>query len=324
MSEKRIFISYRRDDVPGYVARLEDDLEKEFGEHTVFRDVEDIAGGTEWKEAIDSNLKSSTVLVLVIGQHWSRIWKERQDDPVNHVALELQRAHELGVPIIPITMNGGTLDPGLDLGDVAWLRGKQMYDISDRQGRWQHDLRGLVALLERMPGLNRRGPLPPEPIKSKAWPWFILAGLVMGVIVFGLMSGRNAPQDASDQDHRADDSEPVNEILVSEDKQVAGGTAAQADREYSSPPIAGKWVSVNDGTLYVVESIDSQRFYISSPGYGNGEGEFIPGMPRKFRITIEGVGYGEYSLSNTNDKVMGWFVESDSGDKVYETLTRLK
>jgi hypothetical protein len=59
MSEKRIFISYRRDDVPGYVARLEDYLEKEFGEHSVFRDVEDIAGGTEWREAIDNNPKAS-------------------------------------------------------------------------------------------------------------------------------------------------------------------------------------------------------------------------------------------------------------------------
>ena len=96
MSEKRIFISYRRDDVPGYVARLEDDLEKTFGEHTVFRDVEDIAGGTEWKDALEYNLKSSAALILVIGPHWSRLWNERQNDTVNYIAWDLQRARELG------------------------------------------------------------------------------------------------------------------------------------------------------------------------------------------------------------------------------------
>jgi hypothetical protein len=264
----------------------------------------------------------------VIGQHWSRIWEERQNDPVNHVALELARARELGVTIIPVTMNGGILDPGLDLGDVAWLHDKQTYDISDRQARWQHDLQGLVALLEREPGLKRKVPLqppiPPVQKKSKTWPWFIVAGLVMGIVVAGLMSNNNLSQEASDQDHRAGDSRPNNQILVSKDDEVTIGEAAQPDRDYSPPPIAGEWVSTNDGTLYIIEPIDSQRFYISSPGYANGEGEFIPGMPRKFRVTMDGVGYGEYSLSNSNDRVMGWFVESESGEKTYETLTRVE
>ena len=46
---KKIFLSYRRDDIPSYVARLEDALEQAFGENRVFRDVEDIAGGSAWK-----------------------------------------------------------------------------------------------------------------------------------------------------------------------------------------------------------------------------------------------------------------------------------
>ena len=312
--------------MPGYVARLEDDLEKVFGEYTVFRDVEDIAGGTEWKKAIDYNLKSSAALILVIGQHWSRIWQERQHEPVNHVALELQRARELGVPVIPVTINGSMLAADIELGDIAWLHDQQMYDISDRQGRWRYDMRGLVALLERQPGLERQDepdqPVKPLPVKSsKTWLWLVIAGLILGVVVTGLISENQTPDQVA-QGTELVVSRHVESTPATKQETVAVTRTAMVDAAPPMAELAGTWVSDNDGTQYIVDPLDHRRFRISSPGYASGVGEFIAGMPRKFSVTMEGAGYGEYSLSASNDRAMGWFEESETGDKVYETLRR--
>lgn len=147
MKKNKIFLSYRRDDIPGYVGRLEDELERAFGEEGIFRDVEDIAGGRSWKQVIDQNLKASAAFILVIGPRWGGIWEARKDDPVNYVALELEQAKAAGATIIPVSIGGAKLPRDLDLGAVSWLREKQVYDISDKQGRWNSDVKGLIRLL---------------------------------------------------------------------------------------------------------------------------------------------------------------------------------
>ena len=154
VKKNRIFLSYRRDDSPGYVSRLEDELERVFGDGRVFHDATDIPGGTKWKNVIDANLHSSAVLILVIGPRWEQIWHERVDDEVNYVALELQRAHELDVPIIPVTLDGTQLSKGLDLGSISFIYENQFHDISDKQGRWRGDFERLVSLLESVPGMG--------------------------------------------------------------------------------------------------------------------------------------------------------------------------
>ena len=109
MKKNRIFLSYRRDDSPGYVSRLADELERVFGDGRVFRDATDIPGGAKWKYVINANLHSSAVLILIVGRRWEQIWHERINDDVNFGALELQRPHELDVPNIPVTLDGTQL-----------------------------------------------------------------------------------------------------------------------------------------------------------------------------------------------------------------------
>jgi hypothetical protein len=47
---------YRRDDSPGYVSRLEDELEHVFGKGQVFR-MQQTAGGAKWRNVDDANLQ---------------------------------------------------------------------------------------------------------------------------------------------------------------------------------------------------------------------------------------------------------------------------
>lgn len=154
MSRRKIFLSYRRNDIPGYVRILEEQLEQQFGHGRVFRDTSDIPGGADWRKTIEDNLRESAVLLLVIGKHWERLWNERRDGEENYVAYELKMARDFGVEIIPVTVEGVEISRACDLGDIGWIRDGQRHDLSDKQRRWSSDFQELVGLLERIPGIG--------------------------------------------------------------------------------------------------------------------------------------------------------------------------
>lgn len=91
------------------------------------------------------------------------------------------------------------------------------------------------------------------------------------------------------------------------------------------PNISGTWISKKDGTTYYVEQLENGEFNIVSPGYANGRGRFIKNMPRKFEFTLDGVGYGEFSVSNSNQGTtsIGWIIENDSSQKHYDSLIKV-
>ena len=53
-ASSRIFISYRRQDTPGYAGRLSDDLRDRFGPDQVFMDIDTLRPGADFVEAIQS------------------------------------------------------------------------------------------------------------------------------------------------------------------------------------------------------------------------------------------------------------------------------
>lgn len=277
MKKKNIFLSYRRDDNPGYVSKLEHDLEQAFGHGRVFRDIDDIKGGTKWKDVLQQNLENAGALLVIIGPRWEAIWNERDDHISDYIVYELEKARELGVPIIPVTLNGAKLSSSLDLGPIDWLLDNQMYDISDHQGRWSTDLDGLIDILKQY--VDDKKPI---------WKYVTLATVVLIVLLLFLLPDRPDPEPA-----------------------------------INVPDIAGNWVR-NDGTRFVVEQFPDSTFKIESSGYGSGHGEFIPNMPNKFRVTVQGRGYGEYSVSRDGQRIVGWFTKEGTSQQRYGTLTRVE
>jgi hypothetical protein len=59
--EGKIFISYRRDDTKHVTGRLCDRLVSHFGGEKVFIDIDEIAGGDDFVEAIRAKLESCDV-----------------------------------------------------------------------------------------------------------------------------------------------------------------------------------------------------------------------------------------------------------------------
>jgi hypothetical protein len=103
----KIFLSYRRNDSADVSGRIYDRLAARFGEENLFKDVDSIPLGADFREYIDAMIKESAVVLVVIGNDWlgrsgSDPAQKRIDDPRDFVRLEVAVALQRNVNIIPL------------------------------------------------------------------------------------------------------------------------------------------------------------------------------------------------------------------------------
>lgn len=98
-------MSYRRADDRHFIGRIHDRLCDAFGEDTVFRDIDSIAPGANFRSVILRTLDEVDVVVAIIGAHWVR---ERADEP-DFVFLELAEALRHGTPVVPVLLEGASM-----------------------------------------------------------------------------------------------------------------------------------------------------------------------------------------------------------------------
>ena len=149
-----IFLSYKRSDDPGYVARLADSLERIFGEGTVYRDVDSVQAGANWKKSLARTVSGAEIVLAVIGPSWQELLAAGQSDELDWVRFELNQAHELEVPVIPVRLAQTEFDNEQDLQDLAWLKDLQFFELADGQGRWDADLARLAEDMAKVTSLE--------------------------------------------------------------------------------------------------------------------------------------------------------------------------
>ena len=117
----RIFVSYRRADSAAVVDHLYDRLVARYGRKCIFRDIDNIPLGMDFRQHVTSVLGECDIVLAVIGTHWSggkgaasRIM--RADDPIR---TEIEVAMESGALMVPVLVGGAkmpdttTLPPSL-------------------------------------------------------------------------------------------------------------------------------------------------------------------------------------------------------------------
>ena len=114
-----IFISYRRSDSADIVGRIYDRLINRFGKELIFKDVDSIPLGIDFKEYLDQKVGECDVLLAIIGDHWldasDANGKYRLDDPTDFVRIEIQSALQRGIPVIPLLVRGAQMPDGTRL-----------------------------------------------------------------------------------------------------------------------------------------------------------------------------------------------------------------
>lgn len=117
----RIFISYRRADSRTMTGRISDRLSYAFGADNVFKDVDDIPLGSDFRDVIHDAVAKTDVLLVIIGSQWVSITdpsgRRRLDDPNDFVRIEVEAGlrRDNPVVVIPVLVGGAAMPTEVDL-----------------------------------------------------------------------------------------------------------------------------------------------------------------------------------------------------------------
>ena len=112
-----IFLSYRRSDSADITGRIYDRLVEEFGRAPIFKDVDSIPLGTDFKQQLEQKVGQTRVLLAIIGDRWLDAMdadgRRRLDDPADYVRMEIELALERHISVIPLLVRGAQM-PDVD------------------------------------------------------------------------------------------------------------------------------------------------------------------------------------------------------------------
>ncbi len=95
----RIFLSYRRADSADITGRIDDRLLIAFGRKSVFKDVDSIPLGSDFRKHLASAVSKCDVLLVVIGKDWLSAPDEsgsrRLDNDADYVRIEIETALQI-------------------------------------------------------------------------------------------------------------------------------------------------------------------------------------------------------------------------------------
>jgi hypothetical protein len=136
----RLFISYRRSDSLTATGRIYDRLVEAFGEENIFKDVDALMIGVDFRSVINREIGSSDALLAIIGKHWlnatDETGKRRLDNPNDFVRLEIEFALRRRAMLIVPVLIGGAQMPSADelppsMHDFAFRHAAQVREDPD-------------------------------------------------------------------------------------------------------------------------------------------------------------------------------------------------
>jgi hypothetical protein len=81
----------------------------------VFKDVDSIPFGVDFRIYLDEQVAKCDVFLAVIGRNWmkakGRNGKPRLEDPGDFVRIEVESALKRDIPIIPVLVGGASIPP---------------------------------------------------------------------------------------------------------------------------------------------------------------------------------------------------------------------
>src|SRR5215211_5724026 len=153
----KIFISYRRTDSADITGRIFDHLTLHFAREDLFKDVDSIPLGVDFRKSISDAVQSCDVVLAVIGRNWlysqDKQGHPRLSNPDDFVRIELEAGLERSIPIIPVLVSGADMPAMEELPlslqplvyrNAIWLRPDPDFSVDI-----QRLIRALTEILQR-------------------------------------------------------------------------------------------------------------------------------------------------------------------------------
>jgi len=140
-----VFVSYRRSDAPVHAGRLYDNFSARLGAENVFKDLDSIEPGADYIDVIEDAVKRSDAVIAVIGRLW--LEGDRLRDPMDWVRVEIARAFERDIRVVPVLVDGGSM-PSADAlpRELKPLARRQAVELIDKA--WTAQVRSMIDALE--------------------------------------------------------------------------------------------------------------------------------------------------------------------------------
>jgi formylglycine-generating enzyme required for sulfatase activity len=164
-----IFISYRRVDSSDVTGRIYDRLVATFDRNSVFKDVDSIPFGVDFREHLDGAVSQCQVCLVVVGRTWleakDEAGRRRLDSTQDFVRIEIESALKRKIPVIPVLVGGASM-PGPEqlppsLEPLAYRNGAQVRSDPD----FHRDMDRLIAGIQQHFGSAQTPP--PLPLQQK-------------------------------------------------------------------------------------------------------------------------------------------------------------
>ncbi|MEJ0008881.1 MAG: TIR domain-containing protein [Steroidobacteraceae bacterium] len=129
-----IFISYRRSDNPDATGRIYDRLVSEFGKTRVFKDIDSIPLGQDFRGHLSEVIGSCSVVLAIIGERWTdarnTAGQRRLEDADDFVRIELEAALARGIPVVPVLVAHAAMPgPSVLPASLASMVFRQSIDV---------------------------------------------------------------------------------------------------------------------------------------------------------------------------------------------------
>jgi hypothetical protein len=152
--QARCFISYRRYDSADVVGRIYDRLIEAYGTDKVFKDVDNIPLGVDFRRTLDEAITGCAVILVVIGRDWLAVTNEnnqrRLDDPTDFVRIEIESALKHDIPIVPLLVRDASMprdeEMPVSLKKLVYRNGVQIRSDPD----FHRDMDRLIHALKNL------------------------------------------------------------------------------------------------------------------------------------------------------------------------------
>ena len=160
----KIFISYRRADSTYLIGRIKDRLEAVFGRQSVFRDLDDIPAGVDFRDVLEKETGECQVMLVVIGPEWARITdaagNRRLFDPNDFTRIEvetgLKRLGRDNAMVIPVLVMNAPMPSAKDLPEsLSQLTFQNAISIRNDPD-FDNDINRLIRDIRRSRGFAER------------------------------------------------------------------------------------------------------------------------------------------------------------------------
>jgi hypothetical protein len=150
-----IFISYRRDDSSDVTGRIYDRLIQHFGKYSVFKDVDSIPLGVDFRKHLGDSVGRCDVLLTVIGRQWliGDVGQRRLDDVRDFVRIEIEAALQRDIPVVPVLVQAAPVPRREDLPEtlqsLVYRNGIPVRSDPDFHQDMDRLIRGIEGYLNR-------------------------------------------------------------------------------------------------------------------------------------------------------------------------------